>query len=646
MATVLTRLLAALRGLGVPPALAGHERSLSQPQLRRVSGPAARLADAGPRSRIDRAVRLSEFRVRRMRQIAAFYAGSSHEVALTIGDCAFLPDERFQAAAVTVVQSAGEPSSSLAAAEGALRGATIQRRLGDLSDRERATLRAADLLCEVGEFERVAALRIRLPIVWNEGRCQITALGYGTATRRNFLKLGLETLLGEPIAAAPDGFERLRRAWRNALSLDAMLSKEEHQALESFQFIDRSWRNPPDPDPGASRAALSLGVFAGTDRDLLYDDPHGLITFAPEQSPRRHAQIAYNLARLEAGAVVIDIDGKAFHETARWRQREVGSILAFAPALAAHSMHYNPLDAIGRDPQTAWSEARLLADLLTGRRGPDEEARNLLAPAIYDVALGERPERRQMHRVIARIACSGPQLESWIETLARSPHPELARHSAVLRDMPEATLLALAVRVLRELEVWQSAPIADLIDRSDWSPADLRRRGTLYVCVERRDLDRYAPVLRTIIGQTITGLGRDTAISPGSTVTLLLDGLSHLGPMLTISRAVDIGPEAGVRPWMFFSSSAEMQAIYPGADGMIANCAAHCYIEPGADTAPELAQRLGLVKSLFGTDERPMVAAADLAGPEFAQAIIAIVRGHSPAKLTLPANGMAGPRER
>ena len=323
MATVLTRLLAALRGLGVPPALAGHERPLSQPQVRRVSGPAARRAEAGPRNRIDRAVRMSDFRVRRMRQLAAFYADSSHEVALTIGDCAFLPDERFQAAAVTVVESAGETSSSLASAESALRGATIQRRLGDLSDRERATLRAADLLCEVGEFERIAALRIRLPIVWNEGRCQITAPGYDSATRRNFLKLGLETLLGDSVATAPDGFERLRRAWRNALSLDAMLSKEEHQALESFQFIERSWRSPPDLDPGASRAALSLGVFAGTDRDLLYDDPHGLITLAPEQSPRRHAQIAYNLARLEAGAVVIDIDGKAFHETARWRHRAV-----------------------------------------------------------------------------------------------------------------------------------------------------------------------------------------------------------------------------------------------------------------------------------------------------------------------------------
>src|SRR5262249_60984719 len=107
--------------------------------------------------------------------------------------------------------------------------------------------------------------------------------------------------------------------------------------------------------------------------------------------------------------------------------------------------------------------------------------------------------------------------------------------------------------------------------------------------------------------------------------------------MATVARAVDAGPDSGVRPWMFFASSAEMRALYPNADAMAETCAAHCYIEPDATTAHELGQRLGYLKSLFGTDERPMVSADELAGPAFAGKIIALVHNQAPARLLPPA---------
>ncbi len=644
MATMFARILAAIRGAGIP-SLTGQPPRPIEPQVRRASARSRSPGDALPDEPADRATLIAGRRVRRLRQIAAFYADSGHEAVVTVNDCAFLPQEEFGAAAELVVRTGGDPALTRPATENALRKSMLKRRLSELTDRERAILRATDLLCELGEFDRTAALRTRLPIVWNEGRCHVMAPGFETATRRNLLKTGLVGLFGEFAHAAPDAFDQLRRAWRNALSLDATLSEEEHQTLESYQFIERSWLTPGEPAAGQpTPAALSLGLFAGSERDLLYDNSHGLITISPAASSKRRALIAQNLSRLVTGAVVIDVDGKAFHATARWRQKEVGKIIAFAPALADHSMHYNPIDAISRDPDAAWSESRLLADLLTGRRGPDEDARNFVAPAIYDVALNEQPERRHMRGVMARIACSDKQLEAWVSALLRSPHQALVRHGAALRDLSQAKREALVNRILGELAVWQSPPIADLVDRSDWAPADLRRHATLYLCVDRRDIDRYAVVLRTIIGQTIAALNHDRAISPGSSVTFFLDELASLGPMGTVARAVDIGPESGVRPWMFFASDAEIRSVYPSPDGMIANCAAHCYIEPGKEVVQELAQRLGFVKSLFGAEEKPLVAAADLAGPEFADKIIALVRGQPPAKLVMPGAMKIGQR--
>ena len=641
MAMMFARIIAAIRG-GIP-SLTAQQPGRYEPQVRRAR---ARSPDpATPDEPADRAARIAGLRVKRLRQIAGFYADSAHEAVVTVNDCAFLPQEEFAAAAELIVRTGGDPALTRFATENALRKALLKRRLSELTDRERAILRAIDLLCELGEFDRVAALRIRLPIVWNDGRCHVMAPGFETATRRNLLKTGLRTLFGDYALAAPDAFDELRRAWRDALSLDATLSEEEHQTLESLQFIERSWLIPAEPATGQpTPAALSLGVFAGTERHHLYDSGHALITLSPPSSGGRHDQIAQNLSFLVTGAVVIDVDGKAFHATARWRQKEVGKIFAFAPALADHSMHYNPLDAISHDPGAAWSEARLLADLLTGRQGPDDEALDFVAPAIYDVAINEQPGRRHMGGVLARIACSPNQREAWAATLSRSPHRELVRHGAALRALPQATRDVLVKRILGELAVWQSPPIADLTDRSDWTPADLRRRATLYLCVDGGDIDRYAVVLRTIIGQTIAALDRDRAISRGSTVTLFLDGLARLGPMGTVERAVDFGPESGVRPWMFFASSAEIRAVYPNAEGMIANCAAHCYIEPDREAAQEIAQRLGFVKSLFGTDERPLLGPADLAGPEFAGKIIALVRGQPPARLVLPGAHKAGQR--
>jgi len=641
MAMMFARIIAAIRG-GIP-SLTAQQPGRYEPQVRRAR---ARSPDpATPDDPAERTARIAGLRVKRLRQIAGFYADSAHEAVVTVNDCAFLPQEEFAAAAELIVRTGGDPALTRFATENALRKALLKRRLSELTDRERAILRASDLLCELGEFDRVAALRIRLPIVWNDGRCHVMASGFETATRRNLLKTGLRTLFGDYALAAPDAFDELRRAWRDALSLDATLSEEEHQTLESLQFIERSWLIPAEPATGQpTPAALSLGVFAGTERHHLYDNSHALITLSPPSSAGPQSQIAQNLSFLVTGAVVIDVDGKAFHATARWRQKEVGKIFAFAPALADHSMHYNPLDAISHDPGAAWSEARLLADLLTGRQGPDDEALDFVAPAIYDVAINEQPGRRHMGGVLARIACSPNQREAWAATLSRSPHRELVRHGAALCALPQATRDILVKRILAELAVWQSPPIADLTDRSDWTPADLRRRATLYLCVDGGDIDRYAVVLRTIIGQTIAALDRDRAISRGSTVTLFLDGLARLGPMGTVERAVDFGPESGVRPWMFFASSAEIRAVYPNAEGMIANCAAHCYIEPDREAAQEIAQRLGFVKSLFGTDERPLLGPADLAGPEFAGKIIALVRGQPPARLVLPGAHKAGQR--
>src|SRR5882757_7370781 len=145
MAMMFARIIAAIRG-GIP-SLTAQQPGRYEPQVRR-----ARARSPDP------ATRIAGLRVKRLRQIAGFYADSAHEAVVTVNDCAFLPQEEFAAAAELIVRTGGDPALTRFATENALRKALLKRRLSELTDRERAILRASDLLCELGEFDRVAAL--------------------------------------------------------------------------------------------------------------------------------------------------------------------------------------------------------------------------------------------------------------------------------------------------------------------------------------------------------------------------------------------------------------------------------------------------------------------------------------------------------
>src|SRR3977135_1519574 len=106
MATLFARILAAIRGAGIP-SRTGQPPAF-EPQLRRARArsPAHSAADEPA----ERTARIAGLRVKRLRQIAGFYADSAHEAVLTVNDCAFLPQEEFAAAAELIARTGGAPT--------------------------------------------------------------------------------------------------------------------------------------------------------------------------------------------------------------------------------------------------------------------------------------------------------------------------------------------------------------------------------------------------------------------------------------------------------------------------------------------------------------------------------------------------------
>ncbi|WP_316199186.1 type IV secretory system conjugative DNA transfer family protein [Bradyrhizobium sp. SZCCHNS2002] len=599
-----------------------------------------------------------------MKEIDDFHANELNPVQLRVGDLG-LPGKSIDEAAIVINEkvtgkSRHDPGfesgnfkadmvvgvfSSVAAgarhskAVGALNNTIIRRTLRDMSEPERGICRLLDMLDSTGKLSQKTLFEILVPIVWNRGSCLMDSPGFESAAQRVGLKEGLSLLLDGHFGDIATSSELIQSELRRLLQPDSGLADEDRNVLESYLFAGSRWLTPADahiPDPSPS--ALSLGTFEGSDQELLYDRRESLVTIAPPGSGKSQAHVIRNLLRLRAPAVVIDIKTEALVATAKWRQQNVGPVIAFAPGKPKISSAYNPLDQVSDDGEWAWDDARKLADFLVVPKPGDPyfetRARDLLTVAVLDVALHEPSEHRNMHAVLDRLYLNEEQLADWLLGLEQSGIPQLRRQATALKIMPEKQREGVFDSARSHVEIWQSPALANLITRSEWTAQDIRdQTATLYLCVELADVKKFASVLRVIIGQTIDVLCRTEPEADAPVVTFFLDELPRLGRMDVIEEALDVGRGFGLRMWMFCQNVGQLKTAYPNAEGMIGNCAARCFMDPDDETAEELSRYLGHRKGLLDGRQKPLAEPSELKGPAFADKIIVFLRGKSPAKL-------------
>ncbi|EAV40101.1 conjugal transfer protein TraG [Stappia aggregata IAM 12614] len=290
------------------------------------------------------------------------------------------------------------------AAERALKGASFRRTLRDMTDTERATLRLADLLTAVGQISRRERLEIFTPIIWNSGQgFLITGGPFNSADLLSELRSSMTTLIEGHLGPSPSATERLQDALRKALGPDSHLTVRERTVLERLLVTGAKWM-PPESAATAlvygqplRPSVLRLGRIEGSDSELLYDRNESLITIAPPGQGKSQS-VMRNLLSMDGGALVIDIKGELFEQTAAWRARNVGPVYRFAPSDPDNSIHFNPLDTIRPDVAGAYEDARKLVNLLMvpaeqGKKDYwDKRGLSLLADAILDTALFEEPD--------------------------------------------------------------------------------------------------------------------------------------------------------------------------------------------------------------------------------------------------------------
>ena len=381
----------------------------------------------------------------------------------------------------------------------------------------------------------------------------------------------------------------------------------------------------------APKAADSLLGFAGEG---------SLITVAPPGSGKTQCHVIPNLLTWTGPAVVLDIKGEIHAATSAWRAANVGPIFKFSPLDPDQGNSYNPLLAVSDDPDHIWEDSRFLADMLIVPSGKSKDpfwesrARDVLNAAIAITVRNNPPEERTMEPVLDIL--HGVGWDKFIISLqAATDVPSMTRSGKSLGEMEPKMRDSVLQTALASMSTWAGARIARATKKSDWTPADLRsgKNPTIYICIKPNEIDSYASMLRVIIAQHIRTLTSNLPERGGAPILFILDELPRLRHMPPVEEALEIGRQYGIKLWMFTQSLGQLETAYENADGMVANCAVRCFMNPSLQdgTAQKLSDDMGYRESVVDGTRVKRVEPDVLAGPEFTNKVIVMASGATPA---------------
>lgn len=524
---------------------------------------------------------------------------------------------------------------------------TIRRSLVSMTEQERAALRMADVLAATGQLGPDDHLRIAVPIVWNGGECAYD-FDQGLEFRERSATLEiLKQLVAASLGTSAGAREFLIQAVRTALDQTRGLAQSQREIIERYLFSGNRWMSEAEGQRALARgdlsaSALRIGGFPGGSGELFYDLRESLITIAPSGSGKSQAHVLRNLLYMEAPAVVLDIKGEMSAASLLWRGSQGRKTYVFSPREPETSFHYNPLDDISTDPAQAWEDARTVADLMfkpTAKSRDDAyfegRARDFLTTALLDVALSQTGAKRTMSTVLELLYTSDDEdVLAWCNRLETRNSTQLKLQASALRGMPVKQRESLLDTARRHVEIWQSPSVLKVTGDTTFDGASLRAdNATVYLKVTLEDVERYASVLRVLVGQLLLKLYRVQPESDAPVVTFFLDELPRLGRLDVIEQSLDMGRGYGVRLWLFCQNLGQLQTAYPNAQGMMSNCAIRCFMNPDEDAARWLAENLGTRHGLLDGTRKPLVEPHQLTGPEFANQVIVFSRGQLPARL-------------
>lgn len=533
--------------------------------------------------------------------------------------------------------------------------ARVVRSLGAMSRPDREMLRVIELLEALGDQGISRRLKAsRLGIVYGDGKADIAGYAHTSVYRKYLTAKGL---------AAGSDFVRLGM---NQMNLNVEVAKGRVVSLvETLQGLDwkdhllvqeaaarlrggAAWAGGNDLtgnfDPQAE-LSLFFGLEESSGTPVRYSGEGSVITIAAPGSGKTQCNVLPNLLEWSGPAIVLDVKGEIFRDTAAWRAKNVGPVYRFAPLEPEESHHFNPLDLVRSDPEHLWEDARFLASMVivpTSKQDPywENRAQDFVTAAIAAVCVDpEGTEGRSMARVVDYT--HGHGLPDMLDRLQTSGIRSLERaatswESTITENAKQFDGFLSSAQTA--MSAWESAKIERAIASSDWHPFDLREAPypTIYITLKAGEIDVYSSLLRVFIAQHIRTLVSELPEPGTKPILFMLDELPRLKYMPPIEEALELGRQYGIKLWMFAQSIGQLEHAYPNAKGMIGSCAVRTFMNPSMHdgTAERISKELGTFESPLDGSKHNIAEPQELAGTRYNGLQLVLPSGGKPIRTT------------
>ncbi|MDG6078949.1 type IV secretory system conjugative DNA transfer family protein [Erythrobacter litoralis] len=364
---------------------------------------------------------------------------------------------------------------------------------------------------------------------------------------------------------------------------------------------------------------------------ILFGAEGHLVTIASTGAGKGVGCIIPALLTHHGPMIVVDPKGENAAVTRRYREEVLGQevhVIDPMDIVAGQSACLNPLDAIDPADPNCVDEAASLAESLSIHMKKDSHnqywysrGQHLVAALLLHAACCEDRTERTLAGVRANLGLgmNGPSDGAvpdsgnpLYQLLKQSPHPEVRRAAASVRNLADTTLGSIVSTAQDMVDFVRGAPVREATSSSSFSLEAVTHGEpmTIYIVLPPHMLESHAPLLRLWVNTLLKAIMRRRYRTPKSTM-LILDEAAQLGEFPPLRQAITLMRGYGLQTWSFWQDVSQLKHAYPTSwETIINNCqVVQAFGAPNMSAAKSLADLFVLMRpeTVLDLDDDEMI---------------------------------------
>ena len=375
---------------------------------------------------------------------------------------------------------------------------------------------------------------------------------------------------------------------------------------------------------------------------LRHNGPEHILCFAPTRSGKGVGLVLPTLLSWQGSALVLDIKGELYSETAGWRSTQGGNIsLLFDPA-RPESVGFNALEEVrinapvnGRFTTNGYevSDAQNIALMLSNPNGDDiskdhfkQQAYSLITALIihnrYKSAhtgemasladLGENlkdPDTLDIYAMFSKmmtfphmdknseqeeVAFTKEDMDELISLDKADTHPLVLQIAADMYKKADRELASIISTASAAFNLFLDPVVAKNTKHSDFTIDQLRNDDkplSLYVVTRPNDIERLKPLSRMLF-TLILKRATETLDKPKHRLLMMMDEFTSMGRLQALEDSIAYVGGYGIKIYLIVQDTEQLYKAYGKQETIMSNCHIRIAYAPNKMETAELLSKM------------------------------------------------------